>query len=525
MDIKLVIADIDGTLLTGKKALTDRTREAVARLRAAGIRFAVTSGRPPRGMAKVVAPLDLTEPMAAFNGGVYIKPDLTTVLTQRTIAPTVAKQVVDYLLQAGLDVWVYRGTDWYLRNPNAFRVAREKSNVGFDPTVVDDLYGLLDAAVKIVGVGENRDRMGHYEAELSASFGALICADRSSAHYVDVTHPEANKGMVVRQAARILQVPLEQIATIGDMPNDIHMLRIVGMGIAMGNSGPEVKRASRHVTTSNEEDGFANAVDTFILGQPPTTRTALGLPLRTRACLFELGGVLTQIAGLEADAWKRMFDEYLRERSPTVEEPFVPFDVVRDYEAHLDGRPHLEGARSFLASRGIELHEGTLRALIERQGEILRERLRQERAETYDGSVRYLRAARDAGLRTAVVSSSKVCGDVLRAAGVADLFDARIDGVVAANKHLAEMPAPDAYLAAAAAVGVEPEQAAVFEDGVPGVEAARAGHFAYVVGVDRFGRSDELRHHGADVVVPDLGALMDRRGPHEPSTPSAHNVS
>ena len=270
MTIKVLIADVDGTLLTGDKVLTARTCDAVARLRTAGIQFTVTSGRPPRGLQKLVAPLNLTDPMAAFNGGVYVKPDCATVLAQRTIAPAVATAAVDYLLQAGLDVWVYRGVDWYLRNPEAFRVAREKSNVGFDPTVIADLHGVLDAAIKIVGVSTDPSLLARCEAELRGRLAAHATADRSMPNYLDITHPEANKGTVVRQTARILKIPLEQIATIGDMPNDIHMLRISGLGIAMGNASPEVKRAARHVTTSNEEEGFAHAVDTFVLGNLPS---------------------------------------------------------------------------------------------------------------------------------------------------------------------------------------------------------------------------------------------------------------
>jgi Cof subfamily protein (haloacid dehalogenase superfamily)/HAD superfamily hydrolase (TIGR01509 family) len=508
--IKLLIADVDGTLLTQGKVLTARTCDAVARLRAAGVQFAVTSGRPPRALANLVGPLKLTAPLAAFNGGMFVKPDLTTVLAQRTLDRATAEEAVNHLLEAGLDVWVYRGAEWYLRNPDAFRVARERSNVGFSPIVVSDLHEELDGAIKIVGVSENQPLVARCEVELGARLAAHASASRSTPFYVDVTHPEANKGMVVRQAARILQIPLEEIATIGDMPNDIHMLSITGLGIAMGNASPEVKQAARHVTTSNEEEGFAHAVDTFILDQPPITRTVLGLPPRTRACLFELDGVLTQIAVLEAEAYKQMFDEYLRERSPTAAEPFVPFDAVRDYAIHLDNMPRLEGVQSFLASRDIEVSENTLRAMIDRQAEILRALLRRERAETYEGSVRYVRAARATGLRTAVVSSSKHCADTLRAAGIADLFDARIDRALAAEEHLEDLPAPDTYFAAAEAVGVEPEQAAVFEDAVFGVEAGRAGHFGYVVGVDRFGRGAELRRHGADIVVPDLAALIAR---------------
>jgi Cof subfamily protein (haloacid dehalogenase superfamily)/HAD superfamily hydrolase (TIGR01509 family) len=507
MAIKLLIADVDGTLLTGDKVLTDRARDAVARLRAAGVEFTVTSGRPPRGLARLVAPLNITAPMAAFNGGVYVTPELT-ILAQRTLAPDVAAQAVDHLLQAGLDVWVYRGAEWYLRDRNGFRVSREIHNVGFEPTVIEDLHDVLDSAIKIVGVSEDRSRVAQSEAELGARLGTQASAARSTPFYLDVTHPEANKGMVVRQAARILGIPVQQIATIGDMPTDIHMLSVAGLSVAMGNGGDEVKRAARHVTTSNEEEGFANAVDTFILGQPPIASTPLGLPPRTRACLFEVDGVLIQVAKLEARAYKQMFDEYLREHARTSNEPFVPFDAVRDYVTHLDQRPRSEGVRSFLASRDIELSDATVGALIRRQDEILRELLRTERPEAYEGSIGYLRAARDAGLRMAVVSSSGLCADALRAAGIADLFDASIDGLVVAERHLSDFPSPDIYLAAAEAVGVAPEQVAVFGDAVAGVEAARNGHFGYVVGVDRFSGGAELGSHGADVVVRDLGALF-----------------
>jgi len=508
MSIKVLIADVDGTLLTQSKVLTAGTRDAVARLRAAGIEFAVTSGRPPRGMAKLVAPLNLTAPMAAFNGGMFIKPDLVTVLGQRTLAPAVAERAVAHLLRKGLDVWVYRGAEWYLRRPDAFRVARERSNVGFEPTVVDDLYDVLDEVIKIVGVSEDRALVASCEAELRAELGEHASADRSNPHYLDVTHPEANKGMVVRQAARLFRVHFDEIATIGDMPNDIPMLSIAGLPIAMGNASPEVKRAARHVTTSNEEEGFAHAVDSFILGQPPVAQTALGLPPRARACLVQLDGVVTQVARTHAAAWKEVFDEYLKERSQMTNEPFIPFDAVRDYAAHLDNAALLQGVRSFLASRDIELPSHVVRALVHRQDEVLSELLRDERPEIYEGSVRYVLAARKAGLRTAVVSSSKHCADTLRSAGIADLFDAYIDGVVTSDDELLDVLAPDAYLAAARAIGVEPQDAAVFDDAVEGVEAGRADHFAYVVGVDRGGRADELRRHGADVVVPDLAALM-----------------
>jgi hypothetical protein len=508
MNVKLLIADVDGTLVTRQKTLTGRTCEAVERLRTAGVRFTITSGRPPRGMAMLVAPLELTAPVAAFNGGVYVKPDLTTVLAQRPIPSPVARAAVNYLLAAGLDVWVYRGVDWFITNPEAPRVAREIHNVQFDPTVIDDVHDVLDVPLKIVGVSEDGARLVRAEAELGARLGPDASAVRSHPAYLDITHPEANKGMVVREAARLLGISVDEVATIGDMPNDLPMLSIAGVSIAMGNAGPEVKRAARHVTTSNDEEGFANAVESFILGEPPIARTSLGLPPRTRACLFGLDGVLTQTAKLHAEAWKRLFDHYLRERSRADGEPFVPFDPVADYGRHLHGKLPGDGVRSFLVSRGIELPDRTIAALLDRKSELLVDLLRHEHVETYEGSVRYLRAAREAGMRTAVVSSSRHCQQALMSAGIADLFDVLIDGTVAAAESLPSKPAPDLYYAAADALDIDTNLTAVFEDELLGVEAARAGHFAYVVGVDRSGRAGELREHGADVVVTDRASLL-----------------
>ncbi|HEY2745706.1 MAG TPA: beta-phosphoglucomutase family hydrolase [Polyangia bacterium] len=237
----------------------------------------------------------------------------------------------------------------------------------------------------------------------------------------------------------------------------------------------------------------------------------IGLPAATRACLFDLDGVLTQTATLHATAWKRMFDEFLRARA-AAGAPFVPFDLAHDYDLYVDGKLRIDGARAFLESRGIHLPDDDVAALAERKDELLVDELRRRPVATYAGSVRYVKAARQAGLRTAVVSASKHCKEALESAGIADLFDARIDGNVAAAAHLAGKPAPDTYLAAARAVGVEPERAAVFEDALAGVEAGRAGHFGFVVGVDRIhrnGHAAELSRHGADVVVEDLAALLE----------------
>jgi Cof subfamily protein (haloacid dehalogenase superfamily) len=266
--IKLFIADVDGTLVTPDKALTARACKAVERLRAAGIQFTITSGRPPRGMAMLTGPLRLEDPIAAFNGGMFVRPDLTTVLKQCTLPLDVAREVVDYLLSAGLDVWVYRGAEWFIRKADAPHVAREQRTVQFAPKVIDDLGTVLDGAVKIVGVSDDGPLVARCEAELRRRVGAHASAARSQPYYLDVTHPEANKGMVVRLESQFLGIPLEQIATIGDMPNDVLMFGVGGTSIAMGNASTDVQRTARHVTTSNADEGFANAVDRFILGEP-----------------------------------------------------------------------------------------------------------------------------------------------------------------------------------------------------------------------------------------------------------------
>jgi beta-phosphoglucomutase-like phosphatase (HAD superfamily) len=314
--------------------------------------------------------------------------------------------------------------------------------------------------------------------------------------------------MVVREASRLLHLPLEQIATIGDMLNDVPMLSIAGMGIAMGNAGPEVQAIARHVTRSNEDEGFAYAVESFILGEPPIARTPLGLPPRARACLFGLEGVLAQASRLHAEAWKRLFDHYLLRRARAANDPFIPFDPVHEYAAHFEGGMPADEVKSFLVARGIELPPKTITALVERKGEILSELLAHERVETYEGSLRYVRAARAAGLRTAVVSAGRHGQAIAAAAGIEDLFDAFIDSPFDGGADGGSDQLLDLYLAAAQAVDVDAEDAVVFDDGPAGVDAGRGGHLGYVVGVDRRGRAAELYRHGADVVVPDLAVLL-----------------
>ena len=244
----------------------------------------------------------------------------------------------------------------------------------------------------------------------------------------------------------------------------------------------------------------------------------LGLPEEVRACLFDLDGVLTKTATVHAAAWKEMFDAFLRERARRTGEELVAFDAVADYDEYVDGKPRYEGVSSFLGARGIELPRGepsdppdaqTVDGLGNRKNEIVLRLIEERGVEAYPGSVRYVRAAKAAGLARAVVSSSTNCRQVLQAAGIEDLFEQHIDGVVAERQHLPGKPAPDTFLAGARALGVEPGQAAVFEDALAGVAAGRAGRFACVVGVDRVDQAEALREHGADVVVEDLAELLD----------------
>jgi beta-phosphoglucomutase family hydrolase len=247
----------------------------------------------------------------------------------------------------------------------------------------------------------------------------------------------------------------------------------------------------------------------------------LGLPDEIEACLFDLDGVLTQTAKVHAAAWKQMFDEYLQARAERTGEDFVPFDTGPDYNEYVDGKPRYDGVRSFLASRGIDLPDGapddppsaeTVDGLGNRKNELVLELIERDGVEAYEGSVRYVRAARDAGLRRAVVSSSANCRDVLAAADMLDLFEEIVDGNVAHERGLKGKPAPDTFLEGARALGVGADKAAVFEDAVAGVEAGRAGRFGFVVGVDRVGHADALREHGAGIVVQDLAELLDGSG-------------
>jgi Cof subfamily protein (haloacid dehalogenase superfamily) len=261
--IKIVLADVDGTLVTQEKALTDRAVAAVQQLREAGIEFAVTSGRPPRGMSMLIEPLALTTPIAAFNGGLIVRPDMS-VLEQKTISEDLLSPTIELLADQGLDVWLYSGADWLVRDAKAPHVDRESRTVQFDPKVVESFDGVTDVA-KIVGVSDDHDLVAESTEQVRDKFGERVSAAQSQPYYLDITHPQANKGEVVSYLSAHLGIPAEQFATIGDMPNDILMFARSGLSIAMGNAGPEVHRAARRVTASNEDEGFAKAIERFVL--------------------------------------------------------------------------------------------------------------------------------------------------------------------------------------------------------------------------------------------------------------------
>jgi Cof subfamily protein (haloacid dehalogenase superfamily) len=263
--IRMVIADVDGTLVTQEKVLTERAANAVSHLRQAGIEFSITSGRPPRGMAMLIEPLNLSQPMAAFNGGVLIQPDLATVVDQKLLPPGVPENVIKAIEDHGLDVWLYTDTGWFVRDPGAPHVAREQWTVKFPPTVVKTFEGLLGRVAKIVGVGDDYDRVAKCEKDVQQAGGEHISAARSQPYYLDVTHPQANKGGVVLAMSKLLNIPAAEIATIGDMPNDVLMFEKSGVSIAMGNASREVQASATYVTSTNEDEGFAKAIEKFVL--------------------------------------------------------------------------------------------------------------------------------------------------------------------------------------------------------------------------------------------------------------------
>jgi Cof subfamily protein (haloacid dehalogenase superfamily) len=263
--IALLLSDVDGTLVTPNKELTEATRLAVHDLDRAGIRFAITSGRPPRGMRMLIEPLAIDTPIAGFNGGAFVNPDLS-LLEERRLDHEIGRKTLSALLAHRVDAWLYTGQDWFVTRADAPHVAREAWTVQFNPTVVERFTDEhLDQAVKIVGVSDDFATVEKCEADLQRDLGRKASVARSQPYYLDVTHPEANKGAVVLALSKRLQIAPEEIATIGDMPNDVLMFRVSGFSIAMGNASDAVKAAANVVTKSNEEDGFAYAVRHFVL--------------------------------------------------------------------------------------------------------------------------------------------------------------------------------------------------------------------------------------------------------------------
>jgi len=263
--ISLVLADVDGTLVTEDKVLTARAQAAVRRLGEVGIRFAITSGRPPRGMAMLFDPLQLTTPIAGFNGGLFVKRDLS-IVEQKTLPADVAAKAIELIRGHDLDAWVYRGNDWLITKANAPHVDREAWTVKFQAKVVADFRDELGDAAKIVGVSDDLDKVKRCETDAQAAFGDRATAARSQPYYLDVTHKDANKGAVVAYLSAHLGVPTEEIATIGDQPNDVLMFKRSGLSIAMGNASDEVKAEASATTESYNDEGFAKAMERFVLG-------------------------------------------------------------------------------------------------------------------------------------------------------------------------------------------------------------------------------------------------------------------
>jgi hypothetical protein len=279
--IRLLLADVDGTLVDSKKRITARAKTAIEKMHEAGVKFAVTSGRPPRGMKMITEQVKLSAPLAAFNGGMFVEPDTMKVLTSQTLDTETAQAVIERIESFDLDVWVYADVEWYLRNFNAPHREKEEQTVQFPPKVVSNFSEALQQGVaKVVGVSDNYDLVAQAEKKIQAEFEygiQAICttasrdchpsvsAARSQPYYLDVTHPKANKGSVVEMLTEFLKIPSAEIATIGDMPNDVLMFKKSGYSIAMGQAIEEVKEAATYVTAGMDEEGFAKAVEEFVL--------------------------------------------------------------------------------------------------------------------------------------------------------------------------------------------------------------------------------------------------------------------
>jgi Cof subfamily protein (haloacid dehalogenase superfamily) len=269
--VRLMLADVDGTLVTQEKVLTDRAVAAVHDLHKTGILFAITSGRPPRGMAMLIEPLDLQTPIAAFNGGLLVNRDMS-VIEQRVLPEELVAPIADLMTSFDLSVWVYRGADWYVPDLKGPHVEREAWTVKFQPKIMASVKDVADNVAKIVGVSDDHDAVSKAAAAAHDLFGDHVTAAASQPYYLDVTHPRANKGEVAKYLAQKYRISTDEIATIGDMPNDVLMFAHSGLSIAMGNADVQVQRAARRVTDTNENEGFAKAVERFVLPSEASTK-------------------------------------------------------------------------------------------------------------------------------------------------------------------------------------------------------------------------------------------------------------
>lgn len=263
--ISAVVSDVDGTLLTEEKILTPRSKATAAKLRSRGIAFAIISSRPSRGMSILLEHLGITTPVGSFNGGIISRPDLT-VITKHFLSPDVARRAVAMLDAHGTQCWVFNGQEWFVRDADGPYVEFEERTVQFGPRIVEDFGAALDAAVKIVGVSKDFTLLAQRERDVRSALAGEATVARSQLYYLDVTHPLANKGAALAEMAKLMRVPLDEIATIGDGSNDVAMFERSGVSVAMGNASPEVQAAADFVTDSNDDDGFAAAIERFILG-------------------------------------------------------------------------------------------------------------------------------------------------------------------------------------------------------------------------------------------------------------------
>lgn len=266
--LRLVVTDIDGTLVTPEKELTPRVIAASQKLRASGVKLALVSSRPPRGMGMFLGPLGIDTPRAGFNGGEIVTPEGRVLETLRIAEPS-ARLAVEMLTTYGIDAWVFADNDWYITNPAGAYVPKERRTIGIEPKVLDDFDNVIARAAKIMGSTTDYHLLERVETEMLTGLGGTVSAHRSQDYYLDITHPEARKDNALRTLARLLDIPVEETVSLGDMPNDISMLRAAGLAIAMGNAPEEVQESADFVTGSNAEDGWADAIDNIVLPRAP----------------------------------------------------------------------------------------------------------------------------------------------------------------------------------------------------------------------------------------------------------------